>query len=320
MTPVFNDWESFAQLTLEIDRQLDLQNSTSKKLNVHLIAIDDCSQSSHKSSSHNWERLVSINKIEVIRLAVNLGHQRAITAGLCYAEENTRADLIVVMDADGEDSPTDVVRLINLSQLNPEFIIVAERAKRNESAGFKFGYLIYRAAFRVLTGSGLPFGNFALLPRNAITQLVYDSNCWNHFAASILKSKYPLLLVPTNRGKRYFGKSHMNFNSLTLHGLSAMSVMSDRIMVRLIVTVTSITIFFVVAIGAILSEKFNIPFIFLDWILQATMQIILGLIFCLGISCLFAFLVLNDRQNIKFTPKFDSKRFIKKIEIWHQNK
>jgi len=37
-------------------------------------------------------------------------------------------------------------------------------------------------------------------------------------------NKIPIYKVAISRGKRYFGKSKMNFNSLILHGLGAMSV------------------------------------------------------------------------------------------------
>ena len=45
-----------------------------------------------------------------------MGHQRAICVGLCYANEKLDdSENIIVMDSDGEDKPTDILKLLNQS-------------------------------------------------------------------------------------------------------------------------------------------------------------------------------------------------------------
>ena len=51
----------------------------------------------------------------------------------------------------------------------------------------------------------------------------------NHLAASIIKSKLPLVKIPINKGIRYIGHSKMNYVSLILHGLKAISVLYSSI-------------------------------------------------------------------------------------------
>jgi len=53
---------------------------------------------------------------------------------------------------------------------------------------------------------------------------------WNNLAASIMRSRLSYTTVPTVRGDR----SRMNLVSLILHGLSAMSVHTDTIFVRIL--------------------------------------------------------------------------------------
>jgi hypothetical protein len=254
----------------------------------------------------------------MIHLAVNLGHQRAIATGLVnVAHQN--ADRVMVMDSDGEDLPVDAIRLISLSLDSPDAILVGQRTKRSESLCFRIGYFFYRLGFRALTGVGLPFGNFCILPNSAVNQLTYDSNIWNHFAAAINRSRFQRIKIPTVRGMRYFGTSHMNLTSLVIHGLSAMSVYSDRIAIRLIFS--SIVISLALTIGVIvvslirLASDIAIP----GWASQVVGTLGLGIFFSLGFSLLLAFITLQARQNVTFFPRVDSQKYIRSIEVWHSN-
>jgi glycosyltransferase involved in cell wall biosynthesis len=68
--------------------------------------------------------------IQLIRLANNLGHQRAIAIGLVIASSFEDIGAVVVMDADGEDRPEDVPRLLNAWGEEPNLIVVAQRSER----------------------------------------------------------------------------------------------------------------------------------------------------------------------------------------------
>ena len=99
LTPVYNDWDSFAVLVAEID-----QVASELGLNVKIIAVDD---NSTQSTSEDKQIFHSNNvqSIEILRLAYNVGHQRAIAIGLAYITDNLKSRHVVVMDSDGEDRP-----------------------------------------------------------------------------------------------------------------------------------------------------------------------------------------------------------------------
>ena len=67
----------------------------------------------------------------------------------------------------------------------------------------------------------------------AVQRLVSMPELWIHVAGAVLISKLPITLEPIPRGSRYIGKSKMNFVSLALHGLRALIVFSDEILVRI---------------------------------------------------------------------------------------
>ena len=107
LTPVYNDWHSFSQLVSEIDACAhDLKDTC-----IRIIAVDDGSTESLASTS-GFEACKQIEEIHVLHLARNLGHQKAIALGLAYINATLKCDLVIVMDADGEDQPRDIASLL----------------------------------------------------------------------------------------------------------------------------------------------------------------------------------------------------------------
>ena len=99
---------------------------------------------------------------------------------------------------------------------------------------FRLGYVGYRIMHYALTGRGIRFGNFSIIPRARLTGLTVEPMLWNHYAASVIASRVPIATIPTDRDKRIAGKSHLSFVKLVIHGLSALSCYSETIGVRLL--------------------------------------------------------------------------------------
>lgn len=114
-------------------------------------------------------------------------------------------------------------------------IIFARRTKRSEYWLFKLFLRMYKALHRMLTGKGIYIGNFSVLPANLLTALVTVPELWSHYAAAVMHARLPYALVPAARSKRLDGSSHMNFTGLVIHGLSAISVYSETIGIRLLI-------------------------------------------------------------------------------------
>ncbi len=298
VTPVFNDWESFNVLIK------DLAEISSKfNLDLNVIAVDDCSTIRDYPVNHS----LNIN-IKVLRLSFNIGHQRAISVGLCEAFLKYKLDGVVVMDSDGEDRVEDIISLINNTDRSS--IVVAQRSNRTEGIKFSFFYKIYKLVFKLLSGQTMNFGNFCYIPWERLESLVYAPNIWNHLAASILKSKIPIRKVAISRGKRYFGKSKMNFNGLILHGLGAMSVFIELIFTRilffLIVFISLLLLIAMVVIVIKLFTSLAIP----GWTSNVTGVLTLAILQAIIIIMVSAFMVLNSRSTKLFIPAKDSQYFI----------
>ena len=245
VVPVFNDWASFRVLLEHLDAV-----AATLPLRIFVSAIDDGSTEPFDPTL--IPALPSLAGVEVVHLALNVGHQRAIAIGLCQAVEDYDLDAILVMDGDGEDQPEAIPTLLQTAAGMPEFCIVVQRRKRTEKLTFRTGYLVYKALFKLVTGREINFGNFSMTSRAYARRLVMISDLWNNLAAAVLRSKFPVTRVPMDRGHRYAGSSKMNFVSLVIHGLSGISVYAETIFVRLLLftlamgTLTFVSIVFVV--------------------------------------------------------------------------
>jgi len=116
---------------------------------------------------------------------------------------------------------------------------------------FRTFYVVYKQFFRFLTGRKIDFGNFCLLPHKLLGPVVHTSHIWNHLAAALIRSRLPLTRLALARGVRYSGQPNMSFISLVVLGLSAISVFSEMMFVRIIVG-ASILAAATVLVGALL--------------------------------------------------------------------
>jgi len=82
-----------------------------------------------------------------------------------------------------------------------------------------------------------------------MARLMGVPDLWNHYAASVYRARLPRTLVPLPRGRRLAGESKMNFVSLLIHGLSAMSVFSDQVSARLLTAAVSFAVIAIALMG-----------------------------------------------------------------------
>jgi hypothetical protein len=158
MSPLYLDVESYFRLRREVkDALAPLRGSFGRVIHV---AVDD-------SGGFDGEvaELLELDDGRVVYPPFNLDHQRARVYGLrSLAAEIQDQDYVVTLDADGEDRPEDVTRLLAPLLEKPDdlrSVSIARRTKPHEALPFKVLYLLLRILFRSATGVIIRSGNFA---------------------------------------------------------------------------------------------------------------------------------------------------------------
>lgn len=304
--PVFNDWPSLAIL-------LNRLNEAAAKLDTQIFVtvVDDGSTDPMTGIIEIASKLGFLMGVEVIHLALNVGHQRAIAIGLCVAVEEHNLDCVVVMDGDGEDPPDHIATLLAKAAGRQDFCFVAQRRKRTEKISFKLSYLLYKSVFRLLTGRTIDFGNFSLTSRGYARRLVMVSELWNNMAAAVLRSRLPFERVPLDRGHRYAGKSKMNFVSLIIHGLSGISVYAETIMVRLLISTMILFSVTVLSVALVLSLRFFFPaHATPGWATTVSFGMAIILTQVLSSTLLSILALLNSRAQLLIIPIREFRNYV----------
>lgn len=309
--PVFNDWESLSILLRELDR---IANSLPCELIVSVV--DDGSTQQDDMLRQTALELQSIEELELVQLAVNVGHQRAISVGLCRAADSADCDAVLVMDSDGEDPPSAIPLLLERAQGQKDFCIVARRRRRSESLAFKASYVIYRSVFRLVTGKKIRFGNFSLISAGNVRRLTMIPDLWNNLAAAVLRSRIPLVQVPVDRGKRYAGRSKMNFTSLIVHGFSAISVYADTIFVRLLLVTVVMVCLTVPLVATVLTLRLFVPaHATPGWATTVTFGMTIIVLQALFTTLTSILALLNNRVQRLMLPIVDYKPYVREVEV-----
>lgn len=305
LTPVYEDWEALALLLPHLDRV-----AAAIPVPVQVIAVDD---GSTQPPPHDFGGLglTTVTAVDVLTLRRNVGHQRALAVGLCHIEAHLPGSPVVVMDADGEDDPADVPRLYQAYlEHQGRRAIFAERLRRSEGPIFAVFYHLYRHTHFALTGIKVRIGNFSIMPPQMLSRLVVVSELWNHYAASVVKGRIPYAMIPTLRATRLAGESRMNFTSLVTHGLSAMSVFSDRIGVRLITIIGLVGVAAIGVMVAVVVVRFFTSLAIPGWATYTMGLALLLLSQSFTLLLVFVFVVLSSRNMTSMLPARDASVFV----------
>ncbi|MFC5410396.1 glycosyltransferase [Larkinella bovis] len=303
--PLFNDWEALSLLLDKIRETVE----PSIRQKFHFLIVDDCSVSNYQNLPTDTGATLSI-----LRLWRNVGHQKAIALGLSYLAAQPDVYTTIVMDSDGEDQPEDIPKLLQASQAKPGQIIFAHRAKRRESQLFKFFYLIYKTVFKLLTGKAITFGNFSAIPPGLLRKLVNVSEIWNNYPGGVIRSRLPYRSIPLERGGRLAGESKMNFVSLILHGLSAISVLMEATAVRIFLFCIITAAISSVAITSVVLLRFTDQWLIPGWASYVVFSLFIVILQAFLISLLLVFIVLTYRTQSHFIPAKQYGDFVERLE------
>lgn len=216
--PVYNCAECLDPLVGRLHKSIRRINAQ-----YEIIFIDD------GSSDRSWEVIKNLVKsdkrIKGLNLSRNFGQHYAITAGLDIAQ----GKWVVVMDADLQDQPEDILKLYRKAIEGYE-VVWAQRHLRYDSWHKRLISQTFHHFFGYL--SGLPtdptVGNFSICSQRLIkiVRLLREQNRSYLQAVKWLGFKQGFVVV--THAKRYAGKSAYTLAAMWRYGLDSVLAYSDK--------------------------------------------------------------------------------------------
>jgi glycosyltransferase involved in cell wall biosynthesis len=303
--PVFNDWDAVGQVCQELAPAM----ASIEGIRIVTVLLVDDGSTSNADRKALALAAAGLPEVQILRLRRNLGHQKAIAVGLAFLCEKVQPDAVLVMDADGEDRPQDAAQLVRAFQTaGGARVVFAERRKRLEGPTFRTLYALYRLFHWIMTGRRVRFGNFSIIPRFGVESLVVVPELWTHYAAAAVKARLPFSTIPTNRGVRLSGHSHMDFVALVTHGLGAIAVFRELVGTRLLLGLA--TAFGAAILVLTMTLLSNMHYDAFSWALRAELLLIFFLQI-VGSWLALAFGVLSIRDGGSVLPIRDYNYYVR---------
>ncbi len=153
---------------------------------LRLILVDDGS----RDGSAQWVADIARrdDRVTLLRLSRNFGHQIAITAGMDYAE----ADAVIIMDADLQDPPEAIPDLLAKWREGFEVVYAVRKSRAGETFLKKFLAASFYRVFHRMASIDVPMdaGDFRLIDRKVVKAMrevrelhrfVRGLTCWVGF-------------------------------------------------------------------------------------------------------------------------------------------
>jgi glycosyltransferase involved in cell wall biosynthesis len=211
-----------------------LVNATDKRpdLDFEFVYVDDGSRDS--SLDLLIELRAADQRVTVLSLARNFGHQIAVTAGLDAAAGR---DAVIVMDTDLQDPPEVSLQLIEAWEGGAD-VAYAQRRTRKDSP-FKRGtaYLFYATLSRFASVE-IPrnVGDFRLMDRRVLAEVIRYREHDRFLRGIVAHVGFRQEAVPFDRDPRYAGSSSYPLRTmlkLAADGILGFSTFPLRLISRL---------------------------------------------------------------------------------------
>lgn len=174
-----------------------------KPAQFEIIYVDD---GSRDETAQQLQKLQSADeRVRVIRLSRNFGHQIAVTAGLEYST----GAAVVVIDADLQDPPEVILEMVERWR-EGFHVAYGQRIERAGETRFKLwtAKLFYRLLNR-LSGVEMPLdaGDFRLMDRRVVESLLAMQECDRFLRGMVSWVGFRQTPVPYTRAPRFAGTS-----------------------------------------------------------------------------------------------------------------
>ena len=217
VAPVYNEEATIAEFYYRVCSALG-------DLPFELVLVDD---GSVDGSGLVLERIAAEDeRVCVITLARNFGHQTALTAGLDHA----RGNVIVMLDADLQDPPELILKMLDQWSAGCDVVYAVREARDGESRFKLTTARWFYSAFDKLAQVELKHnsGDFRLLDREPLDALLSMRERNRFLRGMTVWVGFTQTAVPYNRDARCAGETKYTLGKMARFALDAIFSFSDR--------------------------------------------------------------------------------------------
>ncbi len=217
VAPVYNEEATIQEFYSRVCSALE-------GVNFELVLVDD---GSSDGSTASLDQLATTDpRVRVVYLSRNFGHQTALTAGLDHA----RGDAVVMLDADLQDPPELIARMLDHWRAGCDVVYAVREAREGESR-FKLStarwfYKLFDKLAQVELQHNS--GDFRLLDRRALDALLAMRERNRFLRGMTVWVGYTQAAVPYKRDPRYAGETKYTLSKMLRFSLDAISSFSHR--------------------------------------------------------------------------------------------
>jgi glycosyltransferase involved in cell wall biosynthesis len=186
-----------------------------------VVFVDDGSQ------DRSLELLAAVaaadDRIIVVSLSRNFGHQAALTAAL----DQVSGDAALVMDGDLQDRPEEIPRLV--AKLEEGYdVVYAQRIRRKEGTLLRSAYFVFYRLITAMSDLRLPLdaGDFSIMSRRVVTAIRGAPEHNRYLRGLRTWVGFRQIGLEVERAQRPAGKSKYSFGALLRLGLDGIFAFS----------------------------------------------------------------------------------------------
>jgi polyisoprenyl-phosphate glycosyltransferase len=226
VAPIFNERDSVDELW----RRLTLALAPLGEYEI--VLVDD------GSTDGSWEVLRTIaardERLRLLRLSRNFGHQVALTAGLDAAH----GEAVVLIDADLQDPPEVIPQLVARWQEGFDVVYAVRERRDGESRVRLWAIAAFYRVFRRMAATDIPAdtGDFRLLSRRAVDSLARMPERARYLRGMTSWIGFRQIGVSYRRDPRFAGASKYPLTKLlrlASDGIASFSIAPIRLLTRL---------------------------------------------------------------------------------------
>jgi len=222
VSPVYNESENLPELYRQLTEVMERLGEP-----YEIILVDDGSRDASARIIRAYNQ--NDDRVKLVKLSRNFGHQLALTAGLSVATGRA----VISMDSDLQDSPYAIPLFIEQWKRGYD-VVYAIRRTRKESLIKQFAYKLFYRMLKMLSDFDIPIdsGDFSLMDAKVAALLNSLPEKSRYIRGLRAWVGFNQIGVPLDRDARYSGEAKYTFGklmNLALSGLISFSVVPLRV-------------------------------------------------------------------------------------------